>query len=93
MTMFLGSYVHPVDDTWTPPVHLATARECYRYGALHQSWVPAMRIMDTDDCAVVHMRDHVRRIPIPDGTFQEMPLTPVLVEVINAVPDEDAPPA
>jgi len=52
-----------------------------------------MRMMDTDDCAVVPMRDHVRRIPIPDGTFQEMPRTPVLVEGINAVPDEDAPPA
>ncbi len=34
MTMFLGSSVHPVDDTWTPPVHPATARECYRGGGV-----------------------------------------------------------
>jgi hypothetical protein len=86
--MFLAYRRHPVSDTWTPPVPLATAAACYRYCALHHGMTPEIRIVDEDDCIVLQMREHVLRIPLPHGRFREMPLTPLLVEVICAAAED-----
>lgn len=88
--MFFAHCLNPVDGSWTPAVSLRTAREAYQYLALHHGWTREIRIVDADDCIVLQMQDAVLKIPLPDGSLREMPLTPALLAVIATAP-EDAP--
>jgi hypothetical protein len=72
--MFLGYCLNPADQSWTPPVHLATAEEAFHYCAMHHRWTDEIRITDEDDFMVLHMTNHVIKCPMPDGTFQFIPL-------------------
>jgi hypothetical protein len=69
--MFFGYCLNPVDQSWTPPVSLPTARDCYHYCALHHHWTPEVRITDEGDFLVLHVEDHILKCPMPDGTLEE----------------------
>ena len=69
--MFLGYCLHPVDGFWTPAVHLATVEEAFRYCILHHHWSLEIRITDEEDFVVLHVENHLLKIPMPDGSFKE----------------------
>jgi hypothetical protein len=72
--MFLGYCLNPADQSWTPPVHLATAEEAFHYCRLHHGWIDEIRITDADDFIVLHMVNHVLTWQMPDGTFKHISL-------------------
>ena len=74
MSQFLAYCLIPVDGSWTPPVHLETAEECFHYCLMHHVWTPEIRVTDAEDFLVLHALKGVLKCPMPDGTLKEWPL-------------------
>jgi hypothetical protein len=71
MSHFWGYCLHPVDGTWAPRGRLDSAEAAYHYWVLHHIWAPEVRITDEHDFLVLHVEDHVRKCPMPDGSLRE----------------------
>jgi hypothetical protein len=72
--MFYG-YCCPDLDGWhTPKVSLPTAEAIGGYVTLQHRLFREIIITDDMDCCVMHVRDHIARVPQADGTFQHYDL-------------------
>lgn len=76
--MFYGYCLDPVSQSWTPPVSLPTARDCYQYCVLHHHLFPEVRITDESDFLVLQVDHHILKCPQPDGSLREDDLREVL---------------
>jgi len=74
MSRYLAYCRGPADQTWTPPVHLDTPEACLRYVYLHHGWAPEIRITDDEDFLIMHVQDHILKIPWTDETLREFPM-------------------
>ena len=70
MSRYLAYCRNPVDQSWTSPVHLETPADCFRYAYLHHIWAPEIRITDDEDFLIMHVQDHILKIPWTDETLR-----------------------
>jgi hypothetical protein len=68
--MYHGYCFVTIGGHYTPKVRLETPEECFGYCTLQSQLFPEIRITDEDDCCVMHMRNHILKVPFPDNTFR-----------------------
>jgi hypothetical protein len=78
--MFLAYCLNPVNQRWTPAIHLKEAAHCFRYCFLHYVWSPEIRITDEEDCIVLHVENGILKIPQPNQSLLELPIDDALIE-------------
>jgi hypothetical protein len=77
--MFLAYCLNPVDQSWTPAVHLKEAVDCFTYCFLHYRWSPEIRVTDEEDFVVLHVENGILKIPQPDQSLRELPIDEALI--------------
>jgi hypothetical protein len=82
--MFLGYCLDPASYTWFPPVGLTTPEECWRFCRRYHASTPEIRITDLDDYLVLHVQDHILRIPLEDDQMGLIDLRDGVATVVPA---------
>jgi hypothetical protein len=71
--MFLG-YCFNADGYYYPTVHLDTAEDAWAYCILQHLFFPEIRITDMGDNIVLHVVNHIAKVPQQDGSMKEYSL-------------------
>jgi hypothetical protein len=73
--MYYGYCFVAIGGAYTPKVRLETPEQCFEYCKLQSQLFPEIMITDKDDFCIMHVRNHVLKVPFPDNAFRWFHLT------------------
>jgi hypothetical protein len=86
--MLFGYCFDATAGVWFPPVALVTPEECWHFCRRYHAYTPKIRITDLDDCLVLHVQDHILRVPLDADQMGLIDLRDGGTTVVPAVRDE-----
>jgi hypothetical protein len=82
--MFVGYCFDPVTATWGPPMHIPTPDACWTFCLYYHARTPEIRIADLDDFLVLHVQDHILRLPLEADQMRLIDLRDGATRVVPA---------